>query len=293
MAFHLRSNESVPEGLRRLARKELRSARSDVGGKRTPSDAAVHEARKSVKKARAILQLIDDDDGRGLGRSRKRLRSVNRTLSDLRDATAMIETLAALRKRHPRLFSRTTFAQIRQKLVDRKRNVTKEVDGRGWKDVERQLQLVRRTAKGWRPTHRDAGTLARGIRVVHRRGRNAMKRAQQHQRAEDFHAWRKEVKALWYALRLVEPADSRVRRDVRALHLAEQWLGEDHDIVVLCGELSRDASVCRGPLDRDRLRLAADRDQRRLREKTVAKMRTIYQRAPASYADAVARAWKR
>jgi len=295
MAFHLRSNESLSDGLQRLARKELRSARSAVNGGQTPNDDAVHEARKSVKKVRAILQLIEDDDGRGLGRSEKRLRAVNRTLSGLRDATAMIETLAALRKRHPRLFSRTTFAQIRRSLVDRKRRATKDVEGDGWKDVDRQLRHVRRTAKGWRPAHRDAGALARGIRAAHRRGRKAMRYAERDHRAEDFHAWRKAIKALWYALRLVEAAgaNATVRRDIQALHLAEQWLGEDHNIVVLCEELSRDATACKDPLDLDRLRLAADRDQWRLREKTIAKAKTIYQRAPASYAHAVASAWKR
>jgi CHAD domain-containing protein len=293
MAFRLRSNESISRGLRRLARKELRSARSEVGGRRAPSDEAIHEARKSVKKVRAILQLIEDDDGRGLGRSRKWLRSVNRTLSELRDAAAMLDTLAGLRKRHPRLFTRTTFAGLRRTLLDRKRNATKEVAGGEWKDVEQQLQRVRRTAKGWRPAHGDAGTLARGIRAAHRGGRKAMKCAQRGRRAEDFHAWRKEIKVLWYALRLVEPADGRVRRDIRALHLAEQWLGEDHNIVVLCEQLSRDAAVFKGPLDLDRLRLAADRDQLRLRKKAIARAWTIYQRAPARYAHSVARAWKR
>jgi CHAD domain-containing protein len=293
MAFQLRSNESVSDGLQRLARKELRCARSAVDGDRTPNDDAIHEARKSVKKVRAILQLIEDDGGRGLGRSEKRLRSVNRTLSELRDAAAMIETLAALRKRHPRLFSRTTFAQLRRKLVEQKRDATKEVEDGGWKEIERQLQLVRRTAKGWRPAHRDAGALARGIRAAHRRGRKAMKCAQRDHRAENFHAWRKAIKALWYTLRLVEAADAKVRRDIQALHLAEQWLGEDHNIVVLCQQLARDAAVCRDPPDLDRLRLVADRDQLRLREKTIAKAKTIYQRAPASYAHSVARAWKR
>ena len=71
-----------------------------------------------------------------------------------------------------------------------------------------------------------------------------MKRAQQDQRAEYFHEWRKAIKALWYSLRLVGQADARVRRDVRALHLVERWLGDDLNIVVLAETLSRDAYVC-------------------------------------------------
>src|SRR5262245_54989490 len=120
-----------------------------------------------------------------------------------------------------------------------------------------------------------------------------MKRARQDPRANRFHEWRKAIKALWYALRLIEHADAKVRRDVRTLHLVEQWLGDDHNIVVLAGSLPRDASVCKGRFDVDRFRLVAHRDQCRLREKAFARARTIYERAPASYAHAVVRAWKR
>jgi hypothetical protein len=41
-----------------------------------------------LKKARAIIQVIEADDGGGLAKSAKRLRAVNRTLSELRDADA-------------------------------------------------------------------------------------------------------------------------------------------------------------------------------------------------------------
>jgi len=53
-------------------------------------------------------------------------------------------------------------------------------------------------------------------------------------------------------------------------------LGDEHNLVVLCEELSSDATICRGPIDVDRLRLAADHDQCRLREKARARVRYIY-----------------
>lgn len=119
-----------------------------------------------------------------------------------------------------------------------------------------------------------------------------MKRARNGERADDFHAWRKEIKGLWYALRLVEQSDARLRQDVRALHQAETWLGEEHNLVVLCDELARDATICHTPVDVDRLRLATHRDQCRLREKAVARVRRLYQRRSGAYARRAGSAWK-
>lgn len=133
----------------------------------------------------------------------------------------------------------------------------------------------------------------RGIRAAHRRGRTALKCAKETQQAANFHAWRKAIKALWYALRLVEQSDASVRRDIRALHRAETWLGDDHNLVVLCEELSSDASICRSAVDIDRLRLAADREQCRLRGKAVDRVRQVYERRSGAYARSVASAWKR
>src|SRR5262249_24120385 len=155
-----------------------------------------------------------------------------------------------------------TYARVHRDLSARKRDAQRAAErGSAWSDVDRQLRRVRRAAKGWRPAHGGAGALVRGIHALHRQGRNAMMRALKRERPDDFHAWRKEIKALWYALRLVEQSDSKVRRDIRALHQAETWLGEEHNIVVLCDQISRDATICRDPIDRDRFRLVADREQ--------------------------------
>src|SRR5689334_894450 len=116
MAFRLRPDESVTHGLRRLARKELERARGELRKTNPPRDEAIHEARKSVKKVRAILQLIEDDEGNGVGGSGKRLHSVNRTLSGHRDADVIIETFARLRTRHPRLRSEEHTSELQSQF---------------------------------------------------------------------------------------------------------------------------------------------------------------------------------
>lgn len=293
LAFRLRSQESIAHGLRRLVQKELRVARDELRQTVPPRDEAVHEARKSIKKVRAILELLEADGGRGLAGSQKRLRLVNRTLSELRDADAMTEILAKLRRKGPRLISQQTFVRARRQLSAHKRAAMRTAERRGtWQNVDRQLRKAREGAKWWRPAHRGFGALASGIHSIHRRGREALARARKKQDAADFHEWRKQMKALWYELRLIEGCARTIRRDVDALHRAETWLGDDHNVVVLCAELSKDASICGGLIDLDRLRLVADRYQCDLRNKAIASTRRIYARRSRDFVYGVKRAWK-
>jgi len=293
MAFRLRPRESIKRGLRRLATKELQSARDALRQTAPPRDDAIHEARKSVKKVRAIVQLLEADGGSGLNDSQTRLQRVNRALSRLRDADAMGEILAKLRSKDARLVSEHTFARVRRRLSSHKREAMEAADREGtWKKVEKHLRKARQAAKGWRPGHRGFGALASGIHALHRSGRKALARARKREGAADFHEWRKQIKALWYELRLLEGCTRTIRRDVDALHRAETWLGDDHNVVVLCAELSKDASVCRGLIDLDRLRLVADRYQCELRKKAIASTRRIYARKSRQYVRTVKRAWK-
>jgi hypothetical protein len=214
-------------------------------------------------------------------------------LSRLRDADAMIEVLTKLRDHDARLFSEYTFARLRRRLLSHKRSTRESVGQDGaWKQVDRQLRKLRRAATRWRPAHRRFGALAPGIRAAHRRGRKAMARAQKTQRATDFHEWRKQMKTLWYHLRLLEACGPVIQRDVAALHRAESELGDDHNIAVLCAELSRDASVCGGPIALSRLRQAADRYQCELRRKAVTSVQRIYARTSGSCVRSLKRAWK-
>lgn len=293
MAFRLHPDESVKHGLRRLARQELSKTRAELRSARPPRGEVIHEARRSLKKARAILQLVDDDGGSAINRSKRQLRSVNRALSRLRDADVMLDTLGRFRTKRPQRITEQSFARLRGVLAERKRAATKSAGRRrAWKAVKRSLRAARRHTGAWKPAHHSRGTLTHSIRAVHRRGRKAMTRARQRRRASDFHAWRKEIKSLWYALRLVEQSDADVRRDVRALHEAETLLGNDHNLVVLCEALSKPLPACRGIEDLDRLRLIVDREQCRLREKAFARVKSIYGRRSGAYARAIAEAWK-
>jgi len=288
MAYCLRSDESVADGLRRLATKQLRSARDELRRTSPPHDEAIHQARKSIKKVRAIADLIAADDGRGLDGCRKRMRKVSSTLSRMRDADAMLEILAKLRKMHPQAFDEHTFVRMQRRLTTNKQTMMKAAEeGGAWKEADRALRRLRRDARRWQPTHRRFGALAAGIRRSYRGGRKALARAKERQDAADFHEWRKQMKSLWYHLRLIAWCHRGIGADVRVLHHAETWLGDDHNAVVLCEELSKGAPLC----DLERLRRAANQYQCDLRQKTIAKASRVYSRTPGRFVRHLKAAW--
>jgi hypothetical protein len=89
----------------------------------------------------------------------------------------------------------------------------------------------------------------------------------------------------------VERCSPRIRRDVDALRHAEEWLGTDHDVVVLCDELSHGARA-EQRFDLERVRIAAAGYQRQLRARALASIRPLYAKASRGYADSVRGDWQ-
>jgi CHAD domain-containing protein len=293
MSFRVRPTESIADGLRRLARQELRSISEHLDDAVAQRADAIHEIRKSVKKTRAILGILEADHGRKLVRSEKRLHAINRRLSALRDADAMLETLQVLRTRDRRIVNEQCFARVQRRLTAHSRAVKQSARRQQlWRRVGRGAREIRRDAGHWTPKHRQFGCLAPGIRLTHQRGAKAMTRARKSHAAGDFHELRKHVKALWYELRLLEDCSPRIRQDVEALRHAEEWLGADHDVVVLCDALSHGARA-EHRFDLERVRVAAARYQRQLRARTFASIRRVYSRSPRGYVNAVGGDWKK
>jgi CHAD domain-containing protein len=95
MTFQLKSDQSLRKNLWRIARKQIDSALEALTGPKSGTrDEAVHEARKSLKKVRAVLRLarpvIGEADYRGENAC---YRDSARPLTEVRDARILIETL--------------------------------------------------------------------------------------------------------------------------------------------------------------------------------------------------------
>src|SRR6267142_499202 len=97
MIYELRHSEAIGDGLRCICRKQIDLALQIVNGEREPDDTPVHEVRKHIKKARAVVHLLKKEIGRGLFKRQNHcLRDVGRLISEIRDAEVRLQTVRQL-----------------------------------------------------------------------------------------------------------------------------------------------------------------------------------------------------
>ena len=100
MSYRLKTGEGIAAGVRRIAREELESALCEIAAA-TPTNeaAAVHAARKSIKKTRALLRLIRDEIGREIFKEENRcLAGVARGFAGPRDVRVELQLVEKLRE---------------------------------------------------------------------------------------------------------------------------------------------------------------------------------------------------
>src|SRR5689334_5586263 len=101
MGYHFENDESASEGVKRVAREEIDSAIDSLRSKHgRDRDEGIHEARKSIKKLRALLRLVRNELGDAYESDVSRLREVGRKLSEFRDAGALVTSFHDLRDRY-------------------------------------------------------------------------------------------------------------------------------------------------------------------------------------------------
>jgi hypothetical protein len=288
MAFQLNPDAAIRRDLRRLLGTQLRRAGASLIEK---DRTAVHGARKSVKKARAIVKLLAWADAGGLAKDEKRLRAVGRSLSTLRDADAVIATFDQLRARYPRRLAEHTYAVVRRQLVRAKALVGRTareqqtVDG-----AARTLRKVRRSAKHWAVPSIDRSEWAALLEHGFRASREAMRQAEQRRRPEDLHTWRKRVKTLWYQMRLAEALAPRLRAGIRQLKQLETWLGDAHNLHVLQEIVSHDPALRQLPREVRELTTIAAATQEELGRKAFALGKRLHREKPKTFARRLERA---
>ena len=122
-----------------------------------------------------------------------------------------------------------------------KRRKTRVIDTAEHEQVEsRAVRKLRRARRSLRSLDWDdvkfAG-LSSELRLAYKRARGAMGDARKTGSDEDFHEWRKQIKALWYTLRLLEKRVS-VGSQLASLERLETWLGDDHNLAVLQAQIA-------------------------------------------------------
>lgn len=204
--YRFKRGEPVPAGLKRIVREQLDSAIGQLSGQGKNRTEEVHEARKSMKKIRAVLRLTKKELGSVYGVETTQLRLCSGQLSEIRDAAAQIETIDLVRKKVAPELGTAAFGTIRRALVARREKFEQAAEAGGvFPRVAGALRTVAHRVKGW-PLQTDGfAALAPGIEKTFCRGRKAFLCAREDPSPENLHAWRRRAKDLWYQMRMIQP----------------------------------------------------------------------------------------
>jgi CHAD domain-containing protein len=231
MAFRLDHDSSITRQVRRLARREMDAALEALAGD-PPTDEDVFEARKSLKKVRALLRLLRKPLGKDYQRFDDRLQAAAHALSRLRDADVTVDTLGRLHALYPTVVTPSVWRRVSRGLRVRRRRTRRHTAPY----VARARGALERTR---RAVPQQLAQVARfratraGVVRGYRESRKAMTGLVLDSAAPDFHEWRKRVKRHGYHVRLFEGLDAGARRRRETLKRLEKLLGEEHDVAVL------------------------------------------------------------
>jgi CHAD domain-containing protein len=224
-AFRLLPGEPVPDGVRRIARGRIDHA---IEALENASEEGVHDARKDMKKLRALLRLVGAEAFQGESRC---FRDAARELAGARDSDVMLATLADLEKRYG-----AETGPIRQRLEAHRLSTGGGGRQQAADAAIAMLAEARKRVDDW-PLERDGfEAVEDGIRRTYRRGRRDWQKAAKDPSTENLHEWRKRVKDLWYHFSILQESWKPVMTALAdEAHELSDRLGDDHDLAMLLG----------------------------------------------------------
>lgn len=294
VAFRLKQTESVAHGVNRLVRRELRLAIDGLQpGTPEKRDEAVHGGRKSIKKTRALLELVRPELGRRYRRQKRRLRAAAHPLSQERDAKVLLDTFDALRAEHRAALSSNAWTGLRQLIEAPAAEITLRVLSpdtiTGTLDA---LDRVRADSRRWTRKAEGFRALRSALKRSFSRARKAWHRVLDDPSPGSLHRWRKRVKTHWYQTRLVQPAaPGRLGPYLGSLHDLETCLGDHHNLVLLAERINArnvPPSLRRGAA---RLCTLIEGRLRALRRKALALGAQIYAERSSAFVAEIERDW--
>ncbi|MFP5362509.1 MAG: CHAD domain-containing protein [Thermoleophilia bacterium] len=297
--FGLHRDETVADGLRRAARGRLAAssaalaAASDSAG----IGEAVHGARKSIKRVRAVLRLSRDAlAAQTYEHENATMRAIAGRLAGARDAQVLIETLQALEQRCDGELRPDMTERLRARLEDdHGRELAAMSDDGDLAVTTRQaLEDARARTAQWSLQRDDLEAVEPGLRRVYGRGRKRLRAARDEPTAENLHAARKRVKDLWHAAELLREAHpKRMKRLARDAHELSSLLGDHHDLSVLRDYAEANPQLFSDMPSRQALLGAVDRRRDALRDEALDLGRRLFRRSPKRFTKDVARGWEK
>jgi CHAD domain-containing protein len=260
MSYCFTNHETVPEGIKRMAREQLDKAIAQTKPTAKRRDEAIHDARVSIKKLRALLRLAQSKRmNHVFAKELRCYRDAGRLLSEMRDAAVMVEALDKLVGHYAEQLTPKAFAELRKPFV---RTLNRQYfhKNKAFAEMARTLKSARRRVATWSLNDDGFCAVRQGLKHSYKKGLVGMARVQTEPCVETYHKWRKRVKELWYQVRLLKSTwPATVKQLADELEQLADYLSDDHDLAIL-----RQRVLQQSPKDRTQQEaLVALIDQRR------------------------------
>jgi CHAD domain-containing protein len=280
--------ESAPETLTQMARRAL-LAHLDMTiqglDAQRSSDAAVHDIRKELKRARAALRMLRECLGAAeFRRDNALIRDAAHPLTPIRDAKVLLQTLGQLASRKGT--DSGFFRSLRKTLEDGRRLARRRLQSDEVSAAARVLRGIRSRAAAL-PDGRLAAAHPPALERAFRKARSAYGAAKREGTDESLHEWRKQTKYFANQLEILLPLGSRLfdKSHRRATQLAD-CLGDDHDLAILTEQIHRHTVEAHPPAsgpDARRLMRTVKRRRKKLKRQAMHLGQRLYSGRAARY----------
>jgi CHAD domain-containing protein len=237
MTYRFKLTGPIAQSIRRVGLEQIEFAETKLAAKADVA-AAIHDARRSLKRIRALLRLIRPGLDEALYRSElERVSGTAKLLSTARDLDVMRQTLGKLEARAGPLPDGAA-ERLRKALAD-----GHDTGERADAEVRRHaLQRLRRTRSffaGKALAGIGLGHVVEGAGLTYRKARKAFHAAYDEPSDEAFHTWRKHVQLHWRHMLLLSRGwpEALGARAGEAREIS-RLLGEDHDHAILLDFIS-------------------------------------------------------
>lgn len=235
MSYRLNPREKVSDGAKRIGTEQVDRVLAQFSAKTKQGNHAIHEARKAIKRLRALLMLIRPAIGKAAARhEEERLRNVARSLSGARDIQAMIDTAAKLADFDPDTGRSAVAQRLRAHLDEKRLAAEKALTGRVAAKAKKALKEARTSFKQLQFEEDGFGPVAFALERNFRKARQQYQLAYRSGEDEAFHDWRKFVQRYWRHLQLISSCWPKgIQPHIVLASELSELLGDDHDISVL------------------------------------------------------------
>jgi len=293
VAFRLKKGAPVATEVRRIVLRQLEVAISELHTVGDPqSDEAVHDARRRVKKIRAIIRLVRPVLDKAYRSVDDDLRTVAHMLAPVADGRGIIETLDELARRYGKALPPRTIEAARKGVIRHGARADREAAERGVLEVAAgTLRSERKRIKHWHMSAQGFRAIGPGLEESYRRARRMMIVAWSRPKPSHFHTWRRYVKDHWFHVRLLEGrCGYHLVGYERRIEALDGVLGEYHNVILLRDVLVTDVGLPREETARC-LRVVA-RYQRLLRRHAELLGVRIYTERPRRFVRRIRRLWQ-